>query len=183
MEAKRAAPVDSLVDAELPFREATDMNDLPHTDLLLTEELLLLALHDRKGTVAAAHVSLGLGGAVLAELLLRERIRVDETRWRKLVKPRSPRRTNDAILNECLRRIRHAKRPASPQTWITRFAGMQRLRHRVAASLCDHGILRGRRTDRASRLPPQRLPRDRPGPGTGDHRAPAPRDLEPREDG
>ena len=111
--------------------------------LHLHQELLLLALHDRKGTVTGAHTGIGLGGAIAAELLLQERIRVDESRrWRKLVEVRDIRRTEDSILNECLKRIRDAKRRASVQTWITRFSSTRKLHHRIAARLCERRILR-----------------------------------------
>ncbi len=114
-----------------------------NTPLLLHEELLLLALHDEKGTLGGAHTSIGLGGAIAAELLLQERIRVDESRrWRKLVEVRDSRGADDPILNECLERIRSAKRRASIQTWITRFSSTRKLHHRVAEQLCARSILR-----------------------------------------
>ena len=114
-----------------------------HTPLLLHEELMLLALHDEKGTFLGTHTSIGLGGAIAAELLLQERIRIDESRrWRKLVEVREIRRTEDSVLNECLKRIRGAKRRASVQTWISRFSSMSKLRHRVAGRLCERGILK-----------------------------------------
>ena len=104
---------------------------------------MLLALHDEKGTFLGAHTSIGLGGAIASELLLKERIRVDESRrWRKIVEVRNIRRTDDPILNECLKRIRDAKRRASLQTWITRFSSTSKLRHRVAGRLCERGILK-----------------------------------------
>ena len=115
-----------------------------HPDQLhLHEELMLLALHDRKGTVIGEHTSLGLGGGIAAELLLQERIRVDESRrWRKLVEVRDIHRTEDPILNECLKRVRSAKRRASIQTWISRFSSMKKLHHRIAGQLCERRILR-----------------------------------------
>lgn len=114
-----------------------------NTTLHLHEELMLLALHDTKGTFLGAHTSIGLGGAITAELLLQERIRIDESRrWRKLVEIGDSRRTEDSILNECLKRVRSAKRRASIQTWISRFSSMSKLRHRVAGRLCERGILK-----------------------------------------
>ena len=114
-----------------------------HDQLHLHEELMLLALHDTKGTVTGTHTSIGLGGAIAAELLLQERIRIDESRrWRKLVEVRDISRTEDSILNECLKRIRSAKRRASVQTWITRFSSTRKLHHRVAEQLCTRHILR-----------------------------------------
>lgn len=114
-----------------------------HDQLHLHEELMLLALHDTKGTVTGTHTSIGLGGAIAAELLLQERVRIDESRrWRKLVEVRDISRTEDSILNECLKRIRSAKRRASIQTWITRFSSTRKLHHRVAEQLCTRHILR-----------------------------------------
>lgn len=118
--------------------------------LLLHEELALLALHDTKGTVIGAHTSLGLGGAIAAELLLQERIRIDESRWRKLVEVRDDAnvpRSDDAILDECLLRVQTAKRRASLQTWISRFSSTRKLHHRVAGQLCTRGILRADEKD------------------------------------
>ena len=115
------------------------MHDDP---LLLHEELMLLALHDTKGTFLGAHTSIGLGGAIAAELLLQERIRIDESRRRKIVDVRSIRRIGDPVVDECLKKIRDAKRRASLQTWITRFSSLSKLRHRVAGRLCERGILK-----------------------------------------
>ena len=113
-----------------------------HHPLLLHEELMLLALHDERGTIVSGTASFGIGGAIAAELLLQERIRIDESRRRKLVEVRNIRRTDDPILNECLKKIRDAKRRASLQTWITRFSSLSKLRHRVAGRLCERGILK-----------------------------------------
>ncbi len=116
----------------------------PNSDQLhLHEELMLLALHDTKGTFLGVHTNIGLGGAIAAELLLQERIRIDESRrWRKLVEVRSSRRAEDSILDECLTRVRSARRRASIQTWIGRFSSMSKLRRRVAGRLCQRGILK-----------------------------------------
>ena len=114
-----------------------------HPDqLLLHEELMLLALHDEKGTIISGNSHFGLGGAIAAELLLQERIRIDESRRRKLVDVRSIRSVGDPIVDECLKKIRDAKRRASLQTWITRFSSVSKLRHRVAERLCERGILK-----------------------------------------
>lgn len=113
-----------------------------HTSLLLHEELTLLALHDEKGTIASGFASFGIAGAIAAELLLQERIRIDASRRRKLVEVRNVRRVGDPVVDECLKKIRDAKRRASLQTWITRFSHVSKLRHRVAQRLCERGILR-----------------------------------------
>lgn len=111
--------------------------------LLLHHELMLLALRDREGTiVTGSNYAYGLGGAILAELLLRGKIGVDAKGRRKLAQPLDAMPLGDDVIDECLERIHGAKRRASLQTWVSRFSGLRKLRHRIAAALCERGILR-----------------------------------------
>jgi len=111
-------------------------------ELLLHEEVALLALHDKKGTVIAGGAYLYvLCGAILAELLTRGRICVEDPK-KRLVGISDSRRTGNGLLDECLSIIAAAKRRASLQTWLTRFAKIRHLRDRVALDLCGQGILR-----------------------------------------
>ena len=111
--------------------------------LRLHEELLLLALHDQKGTNAfAALLEHGLGGALFAELLLEGRLEVRDEGKRGLVTVVDPRRTGDPVVDEALERLRHAKRRADPQTTVIRLSSIKRLKHKVARSLCRRGVLR-----------------------------------------
>lgn len=116
------------------------MND----ELHLYEEIMLLALRDEEGTVASgAMYNYAVGGAVLAELLLMERLCIEESRWgRKLVTPADAAPVGDELLDECLARIVGAKRRRSPETWVSQFADIRQLKHRVAAQLCRRGILK-----------------------------------------
>lgn len=112
-------------------------------NLALYEEILLLALRDREGTVpAATQCQMALGGAILAELLLRRRIEIDLDKRSHRVILKDQRPLGDPILDECLARAASAKRSAQAQTWVQRFAMLRGLKHRVAARLCDRGILR-----------------------------------------
>lgn len=122
--------------------DRTREHDMPRrqTPLYLHEEILLLALRDEKGTLIQ-ECSLPMGGAVLAELLLARRIAVTEDR-KKLVDVLSSKRLGDPILDESLEKIATAKRRASLQTWVARLANLKKLRHRVAAGLCQRGVLR-----------------------------------------
>lgn len=113
------------------------------TKLFLHEEIMLLALRDHKGTIAPGTMyQYALGGAILAELLLTERIAVEETKRKKLVDLVDPTPLGDPLLDECLAKISDAKRRAQLQTWVSRFANIRKLHHRVAIQLCDRGILR-----------------------------------------
>ena len=111
--------------------------------LLLHEEIMLLALRDKRGTIAPGTMyQYAIGGAVLAELLLDKRIGVEEKKKKKLVNLVSSEPVGDPLIDECLGRIAGAKRRASLQTWVLRFGGIKNLKHRVAEELCKRGILR-----------------------------------------
>ena len=112
-------------------------------ELHLHEQLMLLALRDEKGTLEskATMYAYALGGAMLAELGLKGKIRIsdDKKAFVDLV-DRSP--LGDGVLDECLDKVATAKRRARAATWVRRFAELKRLRHRVAQGLCRRGILR-----------------------------------------
>jgi hypothetical protein len=111
--------------------------------LFLYEEIMLLALRDEKGTIASgAMYKHAIGGAVLAELLLSGGISVEGSKKKKIVNLADPTPIGDPLLDECLEKIRTAKRRASLQTWVTRFSNLKNLKHRVAGQLCKRGILR-----------------------------------------
>lgn len=112
--------------------------------LYLPEEILLLALKDQKGTIesSASMYQYAVGGAILAELLLQKRIKVDESSKKKLIDIVSSQLTGDAVLDECLSKIAVARRRASVKTWLTRFAQVKHLKHRVAEQLCRKNILK-----------------------------------------
>lgn len=111
-------------------------------DLTLAEELTLLALRDQKGTVQSEHTfEYTLAAALVAELLLRKRITIEENK-KKLVSLVSSETLGNPVLDDCLARLQSAKKRGSLQTWVTRFAGLKNLKHRVALQLCRRGILR-----------------------------------------
>lgn len=110
----------------------------------LPEELLLLALHDEKGSVipAAASVLNGaLVGAILMELGLQGRLRENDDGALLAV----PTPTGDEILNDALQRIADADRPRLPSYWVGRLARrMPRLKDRLLEQLVSRGILERR---------------------------------------
>lgn len=110
--------------------------------LFLHEEIMLLALKDTEGTIAPGTMyQYAIGGAILAELLLRRRTAVVEHGKKRLVDTIDETPVGDALIDECCERISTAKRRASLQTWVSRFAGIKDLRHRAARQLCQRGIL------------------------------------------
>jgi Golgi phosphoprotein 3 len=111
--------------------------------LFLHEEILLLALRDEEGTIASGTMyQYAIGAALLAELLLNKHIEVEQSGKRKLVNLVSTSPLGEPLIDECLEKIISAKRRAVLQTWVSRFAGIKNLKHRVAQHLCRRGILR-----------------------------------------
>jgi Golgi phosphoprotein 3 len=111
--------------------------------LFLHEEIMLLALRDEEGTIASGSMyQYAVSGAILAELVLNKRIGVDEAKRKKLVSLVDSTPVGEPLLDECLEKINSAKRRASLQTWVSRFANVKNLKHRLAEQLCQRGILR-----------------------------------------
>jgi hypothetical protein len=68
------------------------------TGLFLHEEITLLALQDQQGTFqGGVGYDYAVGGAVLAELLLNNRISVDESSKKRLAKPISAKPLGDPL--------------------------------------------------------------------------------------
>jgi golgi phosphoprotein 3 len=111
--------------------------------LYLHEELMLMVLRDREGTMASSSTfSYAAGGAVLAELMLQKRIEVELDKKKKFARVCDPRPVGDPLLDACLARLATAKRRAQLATWVSRFAGTRKLKHLVAGQLVRRGILR-----------------------------------------
>jgi len=111
--------------------------------LFLHEEVLLLALRDKEGTIASGTMyQYAIGGAILSELLLRKRIKVDESNKKKLVDLVSATPVGEPLMDECLGKIAKAKRRAALKTWVSRFATVKKLKQRLAEQLCERRILK-----------------------------------------
>ncbi|MGD8816298.1 MAG: GPP34 family phosphoprotein [Acidobacteriota bacterium] len=109
--------------------------------LPLHEEVLLLALRDDEGTIAPGTMyQHALAGAMLSELMLQQRIAVDESDRKKRAEVIDRTPTGLPLLDECLARMADDK-PRSLQHWVQKLSAMRNLKHRVAERLCDRGIL------------------------------------------
>lgn len=116
--------------------------------LFLHEEVMLLALRDREGTIASGTMyQYAVGGAVLAELLLQGRVEIEQVRKKKFLKLIDSTPMGDDVIDQCLAKIQNARRRAVLQTWVSRFAGVRDLKHIVARGLCRCGILQAREED------------------------------------
>ncbi len=109
----------------------------------LYEEVMLLALRDEEGTTASgAWQQQAVAGAILAELLLEGRLRVEGSGKKKYIELTSTAPTGDTLSDAALDRISGAKRRATAQTWVARIAGTKNLTHGAVEGLCQAGILR-----------------------------------------
>ncbi len=112
--------------------------------MLLAEDLLLLLTDDETGKLAAssAEVDVALGGALLVELALTDRVDVagaDERKREGRLVVRNPSPTGDGLLDEALTLVvqREGKKP---QSVVTRLG--KRARVRLYERLVESGVLR-----------------------------------------
>ncbi len=111
--------------------------------LYLHEEIMLLALRDKEGTVHSGTMyNFAIGGAILAELLMAKRIDVEAVKKRKYARVLNPTPLGDPLVDECLAKLLASKRRAQLQTWVSKFANTKNLKHRVAEQLAKRRILR-----------------------------------------
>jgi golgi phosphoprotein 3 len=109
--------------------------------LTMYEELLLLALDDRKGTAGmdTSHLH-AMGGAILAELVLLGALRIADDK-KKLVDAVPGIRVDDPLLAECRDLVQAAKRRKRAVEWVQKFCGLKDLKNRVARGLVAKGVL------------------------------------------
>lgn len=120
---------------------------------LIAEDLLLLLIDDRKGTVTSSHVDVALGGALLLELALADAVHVRERTsiWSGAGVAATPgAAVPDPLLAEALRRVAERERAASD---LVHRLGTG-ARDALAARLAERGILR-REDDRVLGLFPR----------------------------
>jgi len=111
--------------------------------LPLHEELMLLALKDREGTVLSGTLyAYAIGGAVLAELLMADRVRLETRKKKQRVVIQDAREVGDPLLDEWLQAMAEREKPRTAQEWVQRIAQTRHLKHRVASELSRKGILR-----------------------------------------
>jgi Golgi phosphoprotein 3 len=109
--------------------------------LTLPEELLLLALRDKKGTVissASTALPYCLAGAVLLELTIMDKIVLEE--GKVIVKDATP--TGDDIFDEALAKIQASKKIHKSSHWVEKIKGIKKLKDRLLDRLVQHSILR-----------------------------------------
>ncbi|KAI0983514.1 hypothetical protein GJ496_009566 [Pomphorhynchus laevis] len=122
-----------IIDSEEEFLDDfnDDPNDTVNIKLSLMEEILLLGLKDKEGYTSFwnDNISTGLRGAIIVELALRQRIRLEKSKLRK--RPLTFRKiicvdnssTGDAVLDEALKHIKEHSGKHSVSSWIDFLSG------------------------------------------------------------
>ncbi len=114
-----------------------------YNKLHLYEEIILLALRDKKGTLfTSVNYHIALGAALTAELILEKTAAVEASGKKKYLALAKYSPTGDELLDECIEKLKSAKRRATIQTWLSRFSNIKNLKHRAVRQLCRKGILK-----------------------------------------
>lgn len=114
-------------------------------ELGIHEELLLLAFEEDTGkAVSGTWLGVALPGAVVAELLLRDRLQLvpKEGEGEEILEAVGSGSTGDEVLDEALETVEEEDEAWELSRWILKLSGMKKLRHRVARGLCRKGVLR-----------------------------------------
>lgn len=114
----------------------TDDTDSRNVKLTLMEEVFLLGLKDKQGYTSFWNdcISIGLRGCILAELILRKRIKLEKCSNRRRISLAlrkvhvvSTDHTGDALLDEALKHIDDTQPPESVHSWIHYLSGKYHL--------------------------------------------------------
>ena len=109
--------------------------------LTLSEQLLLLGLHDEKGSVvfsASTALPYGLAGAILLELFFMEKISFKQDN----IKLASTAKTGNAIHDEAIDLIKSSSKLRSTKYWVETFhRKLKNLQNRLAEQLVSKNVL------------------------------------------
>lgn len=109
-----------------------DDTDSRNVKLTLMEEVFLLGLKDKQGYTSFWNdcISIGLRGCILAELILRKRIKLEKCSNRRRISLAlrkvhviSTDHTGDVLLDEALKHIDDTQPPESVHSWIHYLSG------------------------------------------------------------
>jgi len=112
-------------------------------NLHLHEEVVMLALHETRGTLPGTGAeAFAVSGGMLSELLLARRIRLEPVKRKVLVRVTDERLTGDHLVDECFERIRKSTKVRTVNTWISLFAQDRGRTARIINRLYMAGIMR-----------------------------------------
>lgn len=110
-------------------------------DIKLYEGLMLLALNDEKGTTEGYYIEYTAAAAILSELLLSQRIKVNADNKDK-VEVLDDSSTGDPIMDEALQKIAGNKKPDTLKNWVMALGQIKNLKHKIAEQLVADGIIK-----------------------------------------
>lgn len=114
-------------------------------ELFLHEEILLLALCDERGTIeSGAWYQQAVGAAVVAELLLAERVAVVPSGKRPKLRVLRADPVGDPLVDEWLGVLASEKKPRTLSHWVSKVSGTKGLKKRIAGRLARRGVLEER---------------------------------------
>lgn len=107
--------------------------------LTLPEQLLLLAMDDKKGAILRAAVipiRFGLAGAAIMELALREKVEIRDEKL-DLV---NDSHTGDNLLDEIITQFKNTNKSKSASDWVIALANKENIQKLTVDSLVNKGI-------------------------------------------
>lgn len=110
-------------------------------DIKLYEGLMLLALNDEKGTTEGYYIEYTAAAAILSELLLSQRIKVNPDNKDK-VEVLDDSLTGDPVMDEALQKIAGKKKPDTLKNWVMALGQIKNLKHKIAEQLVADGIIK-----------------------------------------
>lgn len=131
--------------------------------LHIYEEIMLLAFRDKEGTLEISHYEYVLAGALLADLLLSQTIKIDDTKQKHILLETDG-FVENAVLDECIEMVRQSKKPQSLKNWVSLFAHIKHLKEKVAQQLVERGILEADKTKFLKLIPMKVYPEVDPEP-------------------
>ena len=111
--------------------------------LFFYEEIMLLALRDDDGRIenkASFSYKHLLAGALLADLLMHDRIKVESGK-KLIIDVASTILTGNELLDAALAKIIASKKPRGAAHWISAFQRISNFQGKAAESLCNRGIV------------------------------------------
>ena len=111
-------------------------------ELFLHEEIMLLALSDEEGSIeSGVWYQQAVGGAVIAELLLAERIRIKTDGKKQMIAVTQRKSVGNELVDDWLKQMAQAEKPKKLSDWLSKIANSKDLKARVARKLVKQGIL------------------------------------------
>ena len=110
--------------------------------LRIHEEFMLLCRNEGGRVIGNAQHAYIIAAAVLAELVLHNRVELQPVKRKTLVRLKDSRLIGDPVIDEALERIRTSKRTRAVSTWIGKIAGIRKMTQRVTERLWLSGLIK-----------------------------------------